>query len=110
MFAAGQAYVTLSSVKSLDGLLLIEELDYAKLTGKVPCNNEALHKLCFPYYREDEWFLPFKLFNCLGLRIIGKGFSSGKKLCAFLGLPLLSKLTFRNQERKKLKVTERVAQ
>ncbi|GFX20232.1 uncharacterized protein TNCV_1437921 [Trichonephila clavipes] len=46
----------------------------------------------------------------LGLRIIGKGFSAGKKLCAFLGLPFLSKLAFRNQERKQLKATERVAQ
>ncbi|GFT23509.1 CCHC-type domain-containing protein [Trichonephila clavipes] len=46
----------------------------------------------------------------LGLRIIGKGFSAGKKLCAFLGLPFLSKLAFRNQERKLLKATERVAQ
>ncbi|GFV26305.1 uncharacterized protein TNCV_4029481 [Trichonephila clavipes] len=32
------------------------------------------------------------------------------KLCAFLGLPFLSKLAFRNQERKLLKATERVAQ
>ncbi|GFT69562.1 CCHC-type domain-containing protein [Trichonephila clavipes] len=46
----------------------------------------------------------------LGLRIIEKGFSAGKKLCAFLGLPFLSKLAFRNQERKLLKATERVAQ
>ncbi|GFY16479.1 uncharacterized protein LOC101238613 [Trichonephila clavipes] len=46
----------------------------------------------------------------LGLRIIGKGFSAGKKLCTFLGLPFLSKLAFRNQERKLLKATERVAQ
>ncbi|GFV54002.1 uncharacterized protein TNCV_4883281 [Trichonephila clavipes] len=46
----------------------------------------------------------------LGLRIIGKGFSAGKKLCAFLGLPFLSKLAFRNQERKLLKATECVAQ
>ncbi|GFV67310.1 CCHC-type domain-containing protein [Trichonephila clavipes] len=46
----------------------------------------------------------------LGLRIIGKGFSAGKKLCAFLGLPFLSKLAFRIQERKLLKATERVAQ
>ncbi|GFY00625.1 CCHC-type domain-containing protein [Trichonephila clavipes] len=45
-----------------------------------------------------------------GLRIIGKGFSAGKKLCAFLGLPFLSKLAFRNQERKLLKAAERVAQ
>ncbi|GFY60255.1 uncharacterized protein TNIN_500131 [Trichonephila inaurata madagascariensis] len=43
----------------------------------------------------------------LGLR---KGFSAGKKLCAFLGLRFLSKLAFRNQERKLLKATERVAQ
>ncbi|GFU99854.1 hypothetical protein TNCV_515711 [Trichonephila clavipes] len=35
---------------------------------------------------------------------------TGKKLCAFLGLPFLSKLAFRNQERKLLKATERVAQ
>ncbi|GFS63690.1 uncharacterized protein TNIN_369891 [Trichonephila inaurata madagascariensis] len=46
----------------------------------------------------------------LELRIIEKGFSAGKKLCAFLGLPFLSKLAFRNQERKLLKTTERVAQ
>ncbi|GFV01637.1 uncharacterized protein TNCV_2962301 [Trichonephila clavipes] len=46
----------------------------------------------------------------LGLRIIGKGFSAGKKLCSFLGLPFLSKLAFRNQERKLLKAPERVAQ
>ncbi|GFV41657.1 uncharacterized protein TNCV_3628081 [Trichonephila clavipes] len=46
----------------------------------------------------------------LGLRLIGKGFSAGKMLCAFLGLPFLSKLAFRNQERKLLKATERVAQ
>ncbi|GFW83676.1 uncharacterized protein TNCV_667891 [Trichonephila clavipes] len=46
----------------------------------------------------------------LALRIVGKGFSAGKKLSAFLGLPFLSKLAFRNQERKLLKATERVAQ
>ncbi|GFW43315.1 uncharacterized protein TNCV_2923631 [Trichonephila clavipes] len=46
----------------------------------------------------------------LRLKIIGKGFSAGKKLCAFLGLPFLSKLAFCNQERKLLKATERVAQ
>ncbi|GFW88012.1 uncharacterized protein TNCV_216841 [Trichonephila clavipes] len=37
-------------------------------------------------------------------------FKAGKKLCAFLGLPFLSKLAFRNQERKLLKATERGAQ
>ncbi|GFW16816.1 uncharacterized protein TNCV_2759441 [Trichonephila clavipes] len=41
---AGQAYVVLSLVKSLDGAL-IEELDCSKLTGKVPCNNEALQEI-----------------------------------------------------------------
>ncbi|GFY54267.1 hypothetical protein TNIN_482371 [Trichonephila inaurata madagascariensis] len=46
----------------------------------------------------------------LGLRIIGKRFSAGKKLCDFLGLPFLSKLASRNQERNLLKATERVAQ
>ncbi|GFT20922.1 CCHC-type domain-containing protein [Trichonephila clavipes] len=46
----------------------------------------------------------------MNLKIIGKGFSAGKKLCAFLGLPFLSKLAFRKKERKLLKATERVAQ
>ncbi|GFU82342.1 CCHC-type domain-containing protein [Trichonephila clavipes] len=46
----------------------------------------------------------------MNLKIIGEGFSAGKKLCAFLGLPFLSKLAFRNQERKLLKATEWVAQ
>ncbi|GFS60765.1 uncharacterized protein TNCV_2001651 [Trichonephila clavipes] len=43
-------------------------------------------------------------------RIIGKRFSAGKKLCAFLGLPFLSRLALRNQEMQLLKVTECVAQ
>ncbi|GFV41721.1 ATP-dependent DNA helicase [Trichonephila clavipes] len=42
-FVEGEAYVTFNSVKSLDGLL-IEELNYSKLTEKVPCNNEALQE------------------------------------------------------------------
>ncbi|GFT02760.1 uncharacterized protein TNCV_879621 [Trichonephila clavipes] len=46
----------------------------------------------------------------LGLGIIGKGFSAGKKLCAFHGLPFLSKLAFHNQESILLKVIECVAQ
>jgi len=41
LFAEGQAYVSLSLVRSLDGLR-IEELDNSKLTGKKPCNNDAL--------------------------------------------------------------------
>ncbi|GFQ95677.1 ATP-dependent DNA helicase [Trichonephila clavata] len=44
LFAAGQAYVALSRVKSLEGLL-IEELDCSKLTCKRPCNNDALNEM-----------------------------------------------------------------
>ncbi|CAG9765120.1 unnamed protein product [Ceutorhynchus assimilis] len=44
LFAPGQAYVTLSRIKSLDGLL-IEDLDISKLTGKTPCNIDALAEM-----------------------------------------------------------------
>ncbi|KAJ8895604.1 hypothetical protein PR048_000940 [Dryococelus australis] len=41
LFATDQAYVALSRVRSLD-CLQIEELVCAKLSGKKPCNTEAL--------------------------------------------------------------------
>ncbi|KAG8255818.1 hypothetical protein J6590_083717 [Homalodisca vitripennis] len=44
LFAAGQAYVALSRVRSLDGIW-IEELDCSKLTGNTPCNSEALNEI-----------------------------------------------------------------
>ncbi|GFV20233.1 hypothetical protein TNCV_3377101, partial [Trichonephila clavipes] len=62
----------------------------------------------FPYDREDERFLSYKLFNCFGAKDNRERIISWQKLCAFLGLPFLSKLAFRNQERKLLKATERV--
>ncbi|CAG9799443.1 unnamed protein product [Chironomus riparius] len=44
VFADGQAYVMLSRVRSLDGVL-IEKLECEKLTGKKPCNKEALKEM-----------------------------------------------------------------
>lgn len=44
LFAAGQADVTLSRIRCLDGLQ-IAELDCSKLNGKKPCNDDALSEM-----------------------------------------------------------------
>ncbi|GFT36013.1 hypothetical protein TNCV_4343181 [Trichonephila clavipes] len=63
------------------------------------------------YDREDERFLSYKLFNCFGAKDNRERiFSWQKFMCFPRFLPFLSKHAFRNQERKLLKATERVAQ
>lgn len=44
IFGAGQAYVALNRIKSLESPL-IEELDCFKLTGNRTCNNYALNEM-----------------------------------------------------------------
>ncbi|GFS31824.1 ATP-dependent DNA helicase [Trichonephila inaurata madagascariensis] len=44
LFAKGQAYVALCRVRSLDGMRIVE-LDCSKLTGKTPCNENAVKEL-----------------------------------------------------------------
>ncbi|GFS36739.1 hypothetical protein TNIN_286481 [Trichonephila inaurata madagascariensis] len=44
-FAERQAYVALSSVRSLDGLRVGEQLDCTKLTGKTSCSEKTIKKM-----------------------------------------------------------------
>lgn len=46
----------------------------------------------------------------LGLRLIGRGYCAGKKLCSTLCLPFLSKCSFRSQEKTLLRIVESCAQ
>ncbi|GFX05745.1 CCHC-type domain-containing protein [Trichonephila clavipes] len=91
------------------GLELIEDSVSGLCSHMNKCKNCSFFK-GFPTTEKMKGSCLINSSIVLGLRIIGKGFSAGKKLCAFLGLPFLSKLAFRNQERKLLKATERVAQ
>ncbi|GFV80940.1 hypothetical protein TNCV_2269241, partial [Trichonephila clavipes] len=61
------------------------------------CKNCSFFKR-FPYDREDERFLSYKLFNCFGARIIGNRFSAGKSyVLPRFTIPV--KLAFPNQKK-----------